>query len=300
MQRSIENKVFVSLGLNHDVSSSASYGTLELKFNLGPAQLTSGASISNRSTPNYNSTISGGILFDPYTGDLIMSDRGMVGKGGAIVRAFIDTNDDGLYNEGETLVNNFDVSGAGNTTIIEGVGTRVDNLEPYSTRILKPNVSAIDNIALLPKYKSIGIMPSANGMSVIDFPIYIAGQINGYVNFKKEAGLEPAAGVRMLVMRLADSMLINFEEDFLTYESGEFFHVGLLPGKYAIAPDAAQLAKLKLEAEPKYREFYLRSIEEGDMVENLNFDIVPATPGLTPLAFGKAGVPNTPLPTARD
>jgi hypothetical protein len=211
----------------------------------------------------------------------------MVGRGGAIVRGFIDANDDGLYSTDEKLVENFDLSGGGQTTIIEGIGTRLDNLEPYSTRILKPNLAAIDNISILPKYKSIGITPGANGMTIIDFPMYIAGQIGGYVNFRKDTALEPAAGVRMLVMRLSDSTLIEMEEDFLTYESGEFFHVGLLPGKYAIAPDAAQLAKLKLEAEPKYREFYLRSIEEGDMIENLNFDIVPATPGSIPLAFGK-------------
>lgn len=299
IQKSFGGDVFVSASGVRDFRTGNITASAELRLNLGILQISSGSTSSSVGTPTYNGSAQGSIMFDPVAMDIAFSDRSAVSTGGVLVRPFIDENVNEEYDEGEKIVPSFAIQGAGKPASLGSGLVRVTELQPYQPYILKPDLEGMQNIAIVPKYKSFGITPPANGFAMIDFPMYIAGQINGYVNFKKESGPEPAAGVRMLVMRLSDSTLMEFDEDFLTYESGEFFNVGLLPGKYAVAPDAAQLAKLKLEAEPKYREFTLRSIEEGDMVENLNFDIIPMSGSSKPMAFGRSTDKSEPVPAEK-
>ena len=63
--------------------------------------------------------------------------------------------------------------------------------------------------------------------------------------------------------------------EIITFNNGEFYHLGLIPGMYRAYIDQDQLEKYGYISEPAYRSFQVKTVEGGDYVENINFIIKP-------------------------
>lgn len=61
-----------------------------------------------------------------------------------------------------------------------------------------------------------------------------------------------------------------------TFSGGDYYYLGLLPGSYRAYVDPDQLARYGYATVPQYREFSIQPSEDGALVEDLKFDLVPA------------------------
>ena len=59
----------------------------------------------------------------------------------------------------------------------------------------------------------------------------------------------------------------------LTEDDGYFTYFGLMPGKYYVRVDTAQLKKLGMISEPDSIQFNIKEGIDGDVVNDLNFNL---------------------------
>jgi hypothetical protein len=248
----------------------------DIRMNLPFAQI--GASGSGGTGQPYQGTgtIQGSLGFDPNTTSLVPSNRPEVRRGGIVLEPFLDLNNDGKREPNEPLVKHFGFEQAPGKVVEESDGMlRVMDMEPYRKYILKTSCNDIENIAWVPKFSSFEITPPANGYTLVEVPITVAGQIEGYVYLKGVGKDEPQGGARIKIRHrdIDDSSEVVVKEDLLSYSNGEFYYIGIPPGKYRAYIDPKQLSLLHYSSDPPYRDFELSNKEEGDSVEGLNFTL---------------------------
>lgn len=253
----------------------------DIHLNLPFAQLGFSGSKSNFQTFQTTSTFQGSVAVDPYVPIVNFSSGQQVRRGGMEVIPYLDTNNNGHYDANEPKVPRmtFEQSGGAVTEHSDGTLTVV-GMEPYKVSNFKLSTNNIENISWVPKFQSFAVIPPANGFTVVEIPLSIAGQIEGYVNVQKPGAEKEDAlgGARILIRHneTGDSSLVKLTEDLLTYSTGEFYYLGIQPGKYRAYIDPKQLALLHYISYPPYIDFEVRSKEEGDVVEGLNFVTKPA------------------------
>jgi hypothetical protein len=137
----------------------------------------------------------------------------------------------------------------------------------------------------VPKFETFEFISPANGFAHVEVPIAVAGQVEGYVYSSSLNGDQPLGGARLKIRHndASDTSEVKVSEDLLSYSTGEFFYLGLTPGKYRIYVDPKQLTLLELKSEPQYIDFQMQNKEEGDVVQNLNFILSPI-PSASPRA----------------
>jgi hypothetical protein len=251
----------------------------DLRMNLPFAQIGLSGAAGTGQPFSGNGTIQGSLGFDPYSGSFPVSNTPEVRRGGIIVEPFLDRNNNGRRDPGEPIVKHFGLEQAQGRVTEESDGLlRVMDLEPYKKYIMKTSCDDIENIAWTPKFSSFEVTPPANGYALVEIPIVVSGQIEGYVT-EDDKGL---GGTRIKIRHheLGDSSEVHLTDDLLTYSNGEFYYIGLAPGKYQAYIDPKQMELLHYTYTPKYVDFELENKEEGDSKDKLNFVIKgAAAPG---------------------
>ncbi|MEP7235332.1 MAG: hypothetical protein ABI778_08560, partial [Ignavibacteriota bacterium] len=200
---------------------------------------------------------------------------GQVSRGGLEVVPFIDENDNGKYDDGEVIVKHYGIEQPPGTLYEQSNGIlRIFDLEPYKKYVVKTTAENTDNISLVSKFQTFAFTPPANGFARVEIPLSSAGQISGYV-FLGGAKDEAIGGARIKIYNRdgADTSEVKLTEDLLSYSSGEYFYLGLAPGKYRAILDPKQMEILHYSAIPPYIDFELKHKEEGDIIEGLDFTL---------------------------
>jgi len=77
-------------------------------------------------------------------------------------------------------------------------------------------------------------------------------------------------------------MVFNISKDVLTeittFNDGEYYYLGLLPGTYRAYLDPEQLRRAGYRSQPEAVEFDIKPVIGGEVVENISFLMVPAVP----------------------
>ncbi len=221
-------------------------------------------------------TVAGSLSYDGLTG-FSGSSRPEVRTGGIEVIPFIDRNGDGKWDDGEPLVPKFGLDHApGPVSQTDSGILRITGVLPYNHYFVKTSTANLDNISLLPKFTSFEVTPPANGFARIEIPLASAGQFEGYVMEQKDGKSQGLGGARMIVRHWepgVDTSELSFSQDLLSYSNGEYYYMGIMPGKYRLAVDPKQLAILHATTNPPYIDFTVKSVEEGDVLEGLNFTV---------------------------
>ncbi|HET6512762.1 MAG TPA: hypothetical protein VFH43_11260, partial [Candidatus Kapabacteria bacterium] len=267
LERHLGHYGWITVGFEHNFQFKTNTARLDLRVELGGAQVFTSASRSNEW--NLTQGVRGSIGIDGRTLTPILESRSMLGRGGITLRPFLDKNYNDTLDDGEPLVNNVDLQistgrmlSNPNDAII-----RISDLEPFYPLVLKTTSANFENIAWQPRYPTYMVQVEPNQFKTVDLPIYVAGEAMGRVaRAEGDAGLSGA----FVFFRNKETGSID---STITTPSGEFDVLSLVPGKYEAYVDPAHLAKLNLRTDPATREFTIREREEGDVVENLNFKV---------------------------
>jgi hypothetical protein len=229
---------------------------------------------------------SGSLMYDNKSHYLGTNQRSSVGKGGIIVRPFLDLNGNGRRDKGEPAVPGLAIringgiiqNSARDTTI------RVTDLEAYASYILHLDGS-LENVAWYIRNKTIRIVIDPNQFKTLDIPVSIAGEVTGSVSFSPNDSLNmlrPQGRIIVFFYTRSDSTLAG---QAITEDDGTFDFAGLAPGSYIAHISSAQTHKLNLESVPYSLPFTILPKRNGDVVEDLKFylRIPTANPPGTPI-----------------
>ncbi len=148
-------------------------------------------------------------------------------------------------------------------------------VEPYTPYCIKTGTTKLDVASLVPKYSSFEVTPPANGFAHVELPIVSMGQIEGYITRMNGKDSAPLSGARIKIQHADanDTSLVVPNEDLLTYSNGEYYYLGLLPGKYRVYVDPMQLELLHAVSSPPFIEITVTNKDDGDYIDNVNFTI---------------------------
>jgi hypothetical protein len=223
---------------------------------------------------NYSHSINGIIGIDSENWDLNLTNPiyRSLGTNSAIVKLFIDENDNNAFDEGETLVENVKVNILGNRASrkVKDNATYFNNLYPYEQYNISIDQSSIKNPLIIPKFSEFSFISEPNKFKSINIPCYISGIIEGNVLREKSGRKEGQAGVKIHIMS-EDS---SYHETQPVFSDGSFYKMGLMPGNYIAWVDSLQCAILDVHQEDTVKRFTVKSTKTGDFIEGLDFVLI--------------------------
>lgn len=215
----------------------------------------------------------GSIRFDQDTKRFRFDRKNGVGFGSAIIKPFLDQNHNGVFDSSEQVLPELHARVEGLNGVANGRNKAYyyDGLRPYDEYIIQVDPNSFDNPQLQPAHDNFTVTVNPNTVTNINIPIVEAGEIAGVVNRVIQEGKIGVGGIRIIVVNEATDK----ETKISTFNNGEFYHLGLVPGKYKAYIDRDQLSKFGYKSEPSEIPFEVRTISGGDYVRDINFTIVP-------------------------
>ncbi len=215
----------------------------------------------------------GSIRYDRSASALRFDRRNGIGYGSAVVRPFIDTDNNGLPGKNEEVLPGLKarISGIGGRPIGRGRMFYYDGLRPYDTYMLQVDATTLDNPLLKPTYENFKVSVNPNVVTVIDVPVVMAADVSGVVEHQSAAGLTGVGGMSLHLVNISKDIVT----DIVTFSNGQFYYLGLIPGNYRAYLDSEQLERFGYASEPKSIEFEVKPSTTGSSIENINFVLVP-------------------------
>ncbi|MBI5266495.1 MAG: hypothetical protein HY851_04600, partial [candidate division Zixibacteria bacterium] len=211
----------------------------------------------------------GSIRYDRSAGKLRLDRRNGIGYGSAVVRPFIDADNNGVAGKNEEVLKGLraKISGIGGRPTGRGRMFYYDDLRPYDSYTIQVDATTLDNPLLRPAYDNFKVSVSPNVVTVVDVPVVIAADISGTVERETQAGKVGVGGILLHVLNLSKDVIT----DITTFSSGQYYYLGLIPGRYRAYLDPAQLDRFGYVAEPHSIEFDVKPSTTGTSVEHVSF-----------------------------
>jgi len=270
IEKSLLDHAFLNLSFEKDFRSNMNMAELGLRYNFSFAQTGATARYSQGVT-NLVQYARGSLINDGLSKYRRADNRPQVGKGGIIIKPFLDYNANGKRDPGEDGVPGLNLRSNGgkvdkseNDTIIAIIG-----LEPYTTCFIELDPNSFYNIAWRLPYESLSVKVDPNIMKNIDIPVNVVGEADGFVRVDSDGVVK---GLSRIIVKYFNAQNRHIAST-LTESDGYHSYFGLKPGRYYVMVDTSQLTKLGMYAEPDTIGFTIGESIEGDIVSDLDFTL---------------------------
>ncbi len=236
---------------------------------------------SNRSGTAASQDFRGSLGYDTTNHQMFFTNRNQVGRGAVAVRLFVDNNNNGVFDEEDTLIPEraVRIERSSSRTQMRGGISYITQLQAYRQYNLVVNKSAITNPLLVPITERFSFITDPNQFKTIDIPFYTSGIAEGMIYRVRYGEREGLGGLRIYMVQVnVPEGTEGYREELRTFSDGSFYQFEIPPGDYEIRVDQTQLDFLNVKAEPEILEFTIRPLSEGDFAENLVIDLVPRDP----------------------
>lgn len=237
-----------TLGLNHSLEQDLTEASVTANKSSGRYNLSLGLRYDSDDIATVNASLSVGIGREPRSGEWYTDARTMASSGSISAMAFLDGNQDGIFNDDDEPVPDvgFRLNGGYNRTRTDedGVGflTGLAAHQPLNLAIAPETVAdplwtvALDGVRVVPR----------PGHSIrLDFPIFVSGEIDGTVYVERD-GKQFGAG--RVIVELLDSGGNVIKTETTAYDG--FFIISKIPlGEYRLRISPTQLDGLGLQAD---------------------------------------------------
>ncbi|HPS62118.1 MAG TPA: SPOR domain-containing protein [Bacteroidales bacterium] len=220
-------------------------------------------------------SIYGSVGMDTHKPHVNFSDRQQVGKSGLEVVQFVDDNNSGFHDKGEELLPDNGIlldqpaiSEVGRDSIL-----RFSQLLGYYRYNLRVNRDAISDPTLIPLKDEFSFIADPNQYKRIEIPFCHSGTIEGTVYILKNGIEVPQGGLR-LMLKGPDGQLRQMVQ---TFTEGTFYSMDILPGRYTLTVDQAQMNFLGVMQKDTLR-VEIKATAAGDFHEGLRILLVPGEP----------------------
>ena len=270
IEKPVFDRAYLTASYERDFRTQMHMAELGFRYNFSFAQTGLSARYSNRETTLVQYA-RGSLITDSKSKYLKAENRPNVGRGGVIVRPFLDFNSNGKRDPGENgapglnlRANGGRVDKSENDTVIAILG-----LEPYTSCFIELDPNSFYSIAWRLPFKTMSVEVDPNVMKSIDIPISIAGEASGFVTIDRDG--EKRGQARIIVNYFNDRS--ELVASTLSEDDGYYSYFGLAPGKYFTRVDTAQLSRLGMLCNPDSLGFDIEVLIDGDMVNGLDFKL---------------------------
>lgn len=265
-------------------------GLVEVEHNLNPSLTelrgslnwkTDKATISPRFTYDTENTLEAflnvrfGLAYNPATNDLDMFNQRISTTGGVSARVFLDKNGNGIFDGNDQLLENATLKAvqANREALSDknGVAFIPDLPQGLITDVMIERES-LEDPYYIPNYEGVSIRPRPGVVKELDFPIVVAGEMDGTVELRDEDGSKSLA--RQFKMNLIAPWGEVIQSTATAYD-GFYVFIDVPPGIYYLLPDY-ETAKRAGYQMPSPRRYIFKP--DGSIFYDQNFVLNEGTP----------------------
>lgn len=270
VEKSVWRNGFLNMSYEKYIGSNSTYFNVGMRYNFDFTQAAFNIRKGTRTTTT-SIAARGSVYYNDKNKRFSANNQSNVGKGGLIISSFLDINCNNTRDAGEPDCRglSFRISGAQIGRYNADSNYQVSGLEAYANYLMEIDKDGLESVAWqLPKATySITIEP--NRLKQIDVAVHVVGEVSGTVfqeNETDKKGLN-----RMIVNIYSENNVLVTK--IITEKDGYFNFMGLKPGRYYASMDEQQLITLKLKSTPLRIPFEIKSMLEGDIVNDINFTL---------------------------
>lgn len=276
VEKNIFKKGYVNASYQKSLVTDVQVISIGLRYNFSFAQTFFSASNGN----NINTTTQsarGSLLYDKTSGYFGATDQTNMGRGGIIVRPYLDLNCNGERDLEEPNAPglNLRVNGGRIENNKRDSSIRITGLEAYNSYFIELDKNSFDNVAWQIRNQTIGVEVDPNQFKLVEVPVAVMGEVAGSVTLKQG---DASKGIGRIIINITNARGKHIAK-VMTESDGYFSFIGLPPGNYIAAVDAAQLQKLHMGIVTNNRSFKIKVNRDGDIVDGLDFKIIKLTEG---------------------
>jgi len=269
IDKSVFGNGWISFSISRNFIENSYSGGINLRFDL-PFTRASTNYTSNKDGWDVQQSFYGSIGFDDFKHKFITDNRFLASRSGLSLVPFLDINNNGKLDDSEKELDtqlevNMESGQAMKYTDEKNIW--FSDLDPYGTYHLEINPMTFDNPLYRPKYKTYSVYTDPSRFKPIPIPVYITGSVSGYVNLSDAKGINGISGIK-LILEPETGIAKIFKT---TFSDGEFIFDNIPPGKYKLYLESDGLSKRGYKSETETIKIEIKSIEEGDSVNNIEF-----------------------------
>ncbi len=282
---------YITASYERNLLTKGNNVNVSFKFDLPFAQSNISFSYGNGAI-NTSEGLQGSMAFGSGHHYLHTNNSSSVGKGGISLYPFLDLNNNGKYDEGEHFVKLSSVKVQGGSILTREKDSiiRIPDLNPFISYIVEFDNNDLDNIAWRFKKKVYSILVDPDQFKKVYVPIVAVGDVSGTAYFEKKNELK---GIGRILIKFYKKGSDKPIAETLSESDGYINNVGLMPGDYVARVDAAQLQILDYSCDPPFREFTIKAVVDGDMVDGIDFVVSKNAKAKVPKLDTIAGVKDT-------
>ncbi|RKX26651.1 MAG: hypothetical protein DRP45_03025 [Candidatus Zixiibacteriota bacterium] len=213
----------------------------------------------------------GSARYDREGGRVLFDRRFGVGSGAAVVRPFLDDNYNGVLDGDEEYIAGLRAKMRGGRQKIAGEQHYYQGLRAYERYLIQIDEHSLDNPLLKPTHSNYRVVCSPNVVTAVEVPLVVGSEVSGMVQRHIDSLRTGLGGVRICLLNLSNESVLWLT----TFSSGEFFYMGLVPGRYRAYVDPEQLSQLGYTAQPETTDFEVLPVEGGATISGLDFMLLP-------------------------
>lgn len=184
---------------------------------------------------------------DPRSRRLLADAQPMAGMGAAAVRVFLDQNQNGVMDAGETPIAGagFIVNGANALARTDSAGLAYLGRLPAHQHVdLALAPTTLDDPQWQPQRKGVRIVPRPGVVTQVDFAVSTTGEIDGTAYLVADGVRRPIGDLRLELVDGGGRVAATID----SASDGYYVITGLFPGTYRLRVAPGQLARLGLSA----------------------------------------------------
>jgi hypothetical protein len=211
----------------------------------------------------------GSLVFGRGNKYIYTGNNSSVGSGGISFYPFLDMNQNGKFDKGESMVK-LSTSGIHGKMIISEKDSilSISDLQAFTQYTIEFKDTGLPTIAWRFKKKRYRILVDPNQFKRIDIPIVPVGEVEGMAYLNTDQKMKGIGKILVNLYNKNNNMKIG---QTLSESDGSIRYSGLEPGEYVARIDSVQLVNLNYTPLPKQNEFTIRSLKDGDLVNKIDF-----------------------------
>lgn len=299
LKTEVEKRVFRSgyLNLSYEKNFISDISNIELglRYDFSFAQTRVSVRKSNDVVRSLQG-ISGSLIHDGKSGFTNFNNYTSVGKGAVLLIPYLDLNGNNRRDKDEPKAQGLKVriNGGRIKQSVKDTTIQITDLEAYTNYSIELDGSGFDRLAWKFPKANYSVVIDPNYVKNVEVPISVFGEASGRVILKDGA---EETGQGNVILNFYDGHSKKVGQT-VSEADGYFSYLGLLPGKYTVLMDSAQLRLMELKGETAAIPFVITRNVEGDLVNNL--DMVTSPMAAVPVAPVPAVVPVPPTPVEQE
>jgi hypothetical protein len=271
VSKSVFRKGRINISADRDMQSGATFIQTGLMLDLNKFR-----SVTQYQTVGKDHSVqqvfNGSAGLDSKNAKVDFSNREQVGRAAVSVMMFIDSNENRRYDKGEEKIpaKGFRLNESATFTAGQDSILRITQLQSYWKYNAEIVQSALPDPTLAAAVSEFSFITDPNRHKLIEIPLYRTGVIEGRITITNRDNEEGLGGIRLLLNGIDN----KYEETIRTFSDGNYYAMRLLPGKYTLEVDPAQVSFLNATCQPGKLEFEIKALSEGDYKENMDFLLV--------------------------